>query len=378
MRRTCFALFVTFASMVAPRQASPCDGEPPPPPPPEAPPVVEIRKASIPWVDGWEAGRAKLAETGKLAFVFVRGVDAPCEPSKRMEDGPLSDMLAEKIAERAVPVRIDVGHAPSQTVRDFMTHYGVQALPAFLVLDAAGHMACNSMKNTAEGFLSAIDRAEQAQKDFAEARAKTDPENLAWFRELLLSRLAWDEVIPLQKADAEAAPTPAAYAELARLYQRACRRDDEKATLAKACELFPKDPLRTRWRMRMATQPCDLLATDEEQLAATIELLEPLAKALAGEKDPAGEAEARIVISHSLAKQRKFDEAIAAYEYVIALNPIGKTAPAALLGEAAIAWAKIDYPACKALCERVQKEYPRSEEAKAAWQTMKQCELRMK
>jgi hypothetical protein len=376
MRSSFFALCVTAALLAAPLRASCFDGDPPPPPPP--PPAVEFKTASIPWVDGWDAGRVKLVETGKLAFVFVRGTAPPCEPSKRMEDGPLSDPLAAKIAERAVPVRIDVGHAPSQSVRDFMTRYGVQAVPAFLVLDAAGHMACNSMKETAEGFLSAIDRAQAAEQDFEEARAKTDPENRAWFRELLKTRLAWDELIPLQKADVEAAPTPAAYAELARLQQRACRRDEERATLAKACELFPKDALRTRWRMRIATQQCDLLATDEEQLATTIELLEPLASALAAEKDPVGEAEARIVIAHSLAKQRRFDEAVRAYDHVIELNPVGKTAPAALLGEAAIAWAKIDYPACKALCERVRDEYPKSDEAKAAWQTIKQCELRMK
>ena len=377
MRKSFVALFVAAALIAAPRLASSRDDDPPPPPPPP-PAAVEFKTASIPWVDGWDAGRTRLVGTGKLAFVFVRGVSPPCEPSKRMEDGPLSDPLAAKIAERAVPVRIDVSHAPSQAVRDFMTRYGVLACPAFLVLDAAGHMACNSMNNTTEGFLSAIDRAEAAEKDFEEARAKTDPENRAWFRQLLVTRLAWDEVIPLQKADVEAAPTPAAYAELARLCQRACRRDEERAALASAVKLFPKDPLCPRWRMRIATQECDLLATDEEQLAKTIELLEPVAKALGAEKNPVGEAEARILIANALAHQRKFDEAVRAYDHVIELNPIGRTAPAALLGEAAIAWAKIDYPGCKAICERVQKEYPKSDEAKAAWQTMKQCELRMK
>jgi hypothetical protein len=375
--RFAFVVSVVAASLLAaPRRAWSGDDDPPPPPPP--PPAVEFRTASIRWVEGWEAGRAKAAETGRLAFVFVRGTAPPCEASQRVETGALADPIAAKIAERAVPVRVDVPHAPSQAVRDFLTRYGVEACPAFLVLDAAGHVACNSMKDTAEGFLAALDRAESAEHDFAEARAKKDPESRAWFRELLGIRLAWDELIPLQKADVEASPTPAAYAELARLCQRACRRGEERDTLAKAVELFPKDPQRTRWRMRLATQECDLLATDEEQLAKTIELLEPLARKLAAEKDPAGEAEARIVVAHSLARQRKFDEAVAAYEHVIELNPVGKTAPAALLGEAAVAWAKVDYAGCKALCERVRKDYPKSEEAKAAWQTIQQCNLRMK
>lgn len=375
MRSRLVAAFVMAAFLAAPAGASSPGDDPPPPPPPAA---VEFKTASIPWVDGWDAGRVKILETGKLAFVFVRGVYEPNDPSKRMEDGPLSDPLAGKIAERAVPVRIDVPHAPSQAVRDFMTRYGVQACPAFLVLDGAGHMACNSMKNTAEGFLSAIDRAEAAEKDFEEARAKTDPENRAWFRKLLEVRLAWDELIPMQKADVEEAPTPAAYAELARLFQRGCRRDEERETLAKAVAAFPKDPQRTRWRMRLATQECDLLASDEEQLEKTIELLEPLAKTLAEEKNPVGEAEARIVIAHSLAKQHKFDDATRAYGHVIELNPIGRTAPAALLGEASIAWFKIDYAGCKAICARVVAEYPKTDEAKAAAQTIKQCELRMK
>ena len=97
----------------APAQPAPAQPAPDQPAPAEPPPKPVV----IPWVDGWEAGRAKAKETGKLAFVFVRGVDPPCEPSKRMEAGPLAEPDAAKIEERAIPVRVDVGHAPSQAVR---------------------------------------------------------------------------------------------------------------------------------------------------------------------------------------------------------------------------------------------------------------------
>lgn len=361
----------------APPKPAPGKSGPAKPEPPKAGPP-ETKPAALVWLTGWEAGRAEAAKTGKLAFVYVRGVDPLADGCREVEEGPLAAPETVRIAEHAVPVRVDVSAESPQSVRDFLTRYGIQSYPAFAVIDADGHMLGKSMTRSSEAILAAVDRAVIAQQDFAESRKRTDEESKAWVRECLGIRLAWEELIPLQEADVTAAPMPERYAELARLYQRACKRADEAQLLAKMIDLYPKDLDRTRWRMRLATIPVDLIGSAEDQSRQTFELLQPLASELYQEKNTLGESQVRVVMAHAMAKLRMFDEACQIYDYVIQLDPSAKTAAIALLGKASIAWAKYDYATCRAVCQRVCREFPASDEARQAKATIASCDARTK
>src|SRR6185436_7868409 len=96
---------------------------------------------------------------------------------------------------RCVMVRLRGGEDATPEVRDFMRRYGVQGYPALYVMNADGHLVVPGMAYGVDSVLKAITYGESEEKDFAEWKARTDPEEREHFREMLGHRMAWEELI---------------------------------------------------------------------------------------------------------------------------------------------------------------------------------------
>jgi hypothetical protein len=227
--------------------------------------------------------------------------------------------------------------------------------------------------------LKALSDGEQAEKDFAEAKKKTDPAGHKALAAMLKGRMAWDELAALLSADVKASPSSEGYAELAKTYASMGRADDERATIEKALGLFKDAKERTAWRIRLATMEHDpSKATSREEFLSlgekTAKDLEGLLAKLEAEKDAGGAGGVRAALGGTLLQIGKADDAEKQFDAALASDPKGPVAPTALMGKANCAWSRKDWAGCKSMLEKIVAEFPDSEEAKNAPRGIANCE----
>lgn len=351
-------------------------------PPKEAPagdakPVAAPEKSSLPFETSWAAARAKAKERHAFLLVYVAQDNPPSDRCRMLEEKLFADPRAADLAGKCVLVRLRGADDISTEVLEFNRRYGVEAYPALYVLNADGHLIVPSMAYTVESVAKALEFAATDERDFRELDKDAAVAARARMRELRERRMAWDELLPAYVDESVRFCSPTTLTRLAETYRRLSRPAEERATLAKAIEVFEETPERTRWRIRLATISLDEIAGKRDEFhEGTIERLTPLAKQFAGERDKASEAEVRICLGNAHAELHHCAEAKAEYDAVVDLAPKLPIAPKALLNKSAVYWYEYDYASCKATCERIISEYPKSAEAKAARRTIKSCDER--
>jgi tetratricopeptide (TPR) repeat protein len=267
-------------------------------------------------------------------------------------------------------------------VKAFMSRYGVRGYPTLYVMNADGHVVVAKVSRTVDAMLQALADGEAAEKEFAEAKKKTDAEGRKALSGLLKQRMAWDDLAAMQAEDVKASPSVEGYEELRKSYAAAGRADDERATLEKELAQFKDAKERSAWRIRLATMEHDpsKAASREEfvQLGeATAKDLEGLLAKLEAEKDAKAAADVRTALGGTLLQIGKPDDAEKVFDALLASDPKGPVAPTALMGKANCAWGRKDWAGCKTMLERIIKEFPDSDEAKKAPGGIKNCEARI-
>lgn len=371
------AAAIAVALWASPARAGDGDGKPPAPPAPgkTAPPA---KTDSFPWIDGWAAGRAAGKERNQFLLVYVCQRTPPSEMCEKLEQKVFADPRAADIAARFTPVRLLAGDEITPVVKDFIRRYDVAAYPCLFLMNADGHLIVRTMDMTVESVLRGLDFAKEDAKEYAEWLAVKEPAGRKKLREILENRCAWEPAIALLKTEIEKESTPELLTHLADAYRHAGQAAEERATLTRAVETFLEAGERTRWRIRLATMELDVLDNDPDNFAAcVIDRLEPLAAALAKENERAGEADVRLLLGDYHARLHRCDEARREFNACISLAPTARSAPKALLGMAGCSWWELDYETCKSICERVVKDFPRSDEARAARRTIRSCEEEM-
>lgn len=358
----------------ATKQAPPAEGKPDAPA--EGKPDAPAEKSPLPFVTSWSAAREKAKERGVFLLVYVAQDNPPSERCRMLEEKLFADPRAADLAAKCVLVRLRGADDMTPEVLEFNRRYGVEAYPALYILNAAGHLIVPSMAYTVESVTKALEFAATDERDFNELDKDTAVEARARMRELRERRMAWDELLPAYVDESVRYCSPTSLSRLAEAYRRLSRPTEERATLAKAIEVFEETPERTRWRIRLATIALDEL-TGAAFHEATIERLTPLAKQFGEEHDKASEAEVRICIGNAHAELHHCGEAKAEYDAVVDLAPKLPIAPKALLNKSAVYWYEYDYAGCKATCERIVSEYPKSPESKSARHTIKSCDERV-
>lgn len=276
-------------------------------------------------------------------------------------------------------VRVLGGNDATPETKEFMTRYGIRGFPTLYVMNADGHVVESKVPRTVDAMLQSLADGDKAEKDFAEARKKTDAEGRKALAGRLKERMAWDELATMQEADAKASPSADTFAALATTYALAGRAADERALLEKAVGEFKLAKQRTGWRIRLALMDNDVskATTKDEYLKlneGAVKSLETLAKTIESEKDASGVGEVHSSIAGLLLTAGKADDAEKHYDAAIAADPKGPAAPNALKGKANCAWARHDYAACKATLEKIVAEFPDSEEAKTAPRAIESCD----
>lgn len=374
--RTTWAVALT-ALLAAAGSARADDGKPPAPPPAEKP-AGTSKADAFPWIDGWAAGRAAGKEKDRFLLVYVCQRKPPSEMCEKLEQRVFADPRAPEIAARYQPVRLLAGDEITPDVKDFIRRYDVAAYPCLFLMNADGHLIVRTMDMTVDSVLRAYDFAKEDAKEYAEWLAVKEPAGRRKLREILENRCAWEPAIALLRAEIEREATAELLTKLADAYRHAGKPAEERATLTRAVETFLEAGERTRWRIRLVTMELDVLDNDPDNFAAcVIDRLEPLAAALAKENERAGEADVRLLLGDYHARLHRCDEARREFNACIALAPSARSAPKALLGMAGCSWWELDYETCKEICERVVKDFPRSDEARAARRTIRSCEEEM-
>ena len=279
-------------------------------------------------------------------------------------------------------MRLTGGDDITPEVKDFMSRYAVRGYPTLYVMNAAGHVVVSKVNRTVDTMLSALADGEKAEKDFADAAKKTDPEGRKAYREALKGRMAWEDLAALQAEDLKTAPTPEAYAELAGTYAAAGRAADERATLEKAVGLFKDAKDRNAWRIRLATMDTDPgKATSRDENASlsagATKALETLLAKFGEEKNVAGSALVHVSLGTLLQRQNKPDDAEKHFDAALAADAKGTSAPTALMGKANCAFARKDWAGCKTQLDKILAEFPDSAEAKVAPRGIENCNKRM-
>jgi tetratricopeptide (TPR) repeat protein len=352
------------------------DDPPKPAPPAEEKPDAPAPKSALPFVTSWAAARAKAKERGVFLLVYVAQDNPPSERCRMLEEKLFADPRAADLAAKCVLVRLRGADDITPEVLEFNRRYGVEAYPALYILNADGHLVVPSMAYTVESVTKALEFAATDEREFRELDKDTTSAARARARELRERRMAWEELLPAYLDESVRFCSPTSLTRLADAYRRLSRASEERATLAKAIEVFEETPERTRWRIRLATIALDEI-TGEAFYEGTIERLTPLAKQFADEHDRASEAEVRICIGNAHAELHHCAEAKAEYDAVVDLAPRLPIAPKALLNKSAIYWYEYDYASCKATCQRILSEYPKSPEVKPARRTIKSCDERV-
>jgi tetratricopeptide (TPR) repeat protein len=371
MRSTALAASAAMALLSGAR----AEDDPPKPPPPAENSDAPAVKSALPFETSWAAARAKAKERGAFLLVYVAQDNPPSDRCRMLEEKLFADPRAAGLADRCVLVRLRGADDITPEVREFNRRYGVEAYPALYVLSAAGHMIVPSMAYTVDSVSKALDFAATEERDFTDLSKDTSLAARARVRELLERRMAWDDLLPAYVDESERYCSPTSLTRLAEAYRRLSRAAEERTTLAKAIEIFEETQERTRWRIRLATIALDELV-GEAFHEGTIERLTPLAKQFAEEHDRASEAEVRICLGNAHAELHHCAEAKTEYDAVVDLAPKLPIAPKALLNKSAVYWYEYDYAACKATCQRILSEYPKSPEAKSAHRTIKSCDER--
>ena len=353
------------------------DDDPPKPAPAEEPKKdAPAPKTSLPFVTSWAAAREKAKERDMFLLVYVAQDNPPSDRCRMLEEKLFADPRAQDLASKCVLVRLRGADDMTPEVRDFNRRYGVEAYPCLYILNADGHLIIPSMAYTVESVTKSLEFAATEEQDFRELDKNPSTAARARAREIREKRMAWDELLPAYVDESVRYCSPTSLTRLAEAYRRLSRPAEERATLAKAIEVFEETQERTRWRIRLATIALDEI-TGEAFHEQTIERLTPLAKQFAGEHDKASEAEVRMCIGIAHAELHHCAEAKAEFDAVVDLAPKLVIAPKALLNRSAVSWYEYDYVACKAACERIIDEYPKSPEVKPARRTIKSCEERM-
>lgn len=365
------ALFLLSSALAAD------DGTEAPAPKPAEPPAASTTP-SLPWISTWEKARAAAEEKGQFVLLYVTQEEPPSERCRWLEATLFADPRASEIAAQCVMARLVGGPGCAPEVRAIMRRYGIDAYPCLYVVNARGHLVVPSMGTDVDSVLRALKFAAEDEEEFKTWEARTGDAERLHVRELWEKRLAWDDLLPLYQLDAQRRTSPKTLTTLAECCRRLGRASEERATLAKAIDVFEEAPERTKWRIRLLTLPLDEIAGDPPAFhEATIEALAPLVKQFAAENDRPSEAEVRYCIALAHAELHHCEEGRAEFDKVVEVCPNAPTAPKALLGKAALYWWEYDYANCKATCERVLAEYPKSPEAKPARHTIKSCEERM-
>ena len=276
-------------------------------------------------------------------------------------------------------VRLTGGDDITPEVKAFMSRYGVRGYPTLYVMNAEGHVVVAQVDRTVDAMLKALADGESAEKDFAEAKKKTDPDGRKALAGMLKSRMAWDDLAAMQEADIKASPSAETYAELAKTYASAGRAADERATLEKAVAQFKDAKDRTAWRIRLATMdndPSKAGSRDEymDLAGKTAKSLEDLIGKMEAEKDAGGAATVRAALGGTLLQIGKADDAEKQFDAVLKADPKGTAAPTAMMGKANCAWSRKDWAGCKTMLEKIVAEFPESEEAKIAPRGIKNCD----
>jgi tetratricopeptide (TPR) repeat protein len=350
-------------------------------PPKEAPAgdakPQEPEKSPLPFETSWAAARAKAKERGMFVLAYVAQDNPESERCRMLEKKLFGDPQASDIASKCVLVRLRGADDITTEVLEFNRRYGVEAYPALYILNADGHLIVPSMAYTVESVLKALEFAATDERDFREMDKDPAVAARARTRELRERRMAWDDLLPAYVDESVRFCSPTTLTRLAEAYRRLSRPAEERATLAKAIEVFEETPERTRWRIRLATISLDEIAGKRDDFhEATIERLTPLAKQFAGERDKASEAEVRMCMGLAHAELHHCAEAKTEFDAVVDLAPKLPIAPKALLSKSAVHWYEYDYAGCKAACERILREYPKSPEAKPARRTIQSCDER--
>lgn len=353
------------------------DDDPPAPAPPSDKEKADApaAKPALSFETDWAAARAKARERDVFLLVYVAQDNPPSDRCKMLEEKLFADPRAAGLAEKCVLVRLKGGDDMTSEVREFNRRYGVEAYPALYVLNADGHLIVPSMAYSVDSVTKALEFARTDERDFRDLEKDTSLAARTRMRELRERRMAWDELLPAYVDESVRFCSPTTLTRLAEAYRRLSRAPEERATLAKAIEVFEETQERTRWRIRLATIALDEV-TGEAFHEGTIERLTPLAKQFAEEHDKASEAEVRICIGTAHAELHHCAEAKTEFDAVVDLAPKLPIAPKALLNKSAVYWYEYDYAGCKSACERILLEYPKSPEAKSARHTIKSCDER--
>ena len=276
-------------------------------------------------------------------------------------------------------VRLLGGDDITPEVKDFMSRYAVRGYPTLYVMNAEGHVVVSRVDRTVEGMLKALADGDAAEKEFAEAKKKTDPAGRKAYEKLLFQRMVWEELVPMQEADVKATPSGDTYSDLAKTYGAMGRADDERATLEKAVGQIKDAKQRTSWRIRLTLMDNDMSkAKNREEFQklseGAIAALEKLAKSVESEKDAAGTCEVESSIGRLLLVSGKIDDAEKHYDAALAADAKCASAPTAMMGKANCAWGRHDWAACKAQLEKIVAGFPDSDEAKQAPIGIKRCD----
>ncbi len=343
-------------------------------------PPVAPRAGAVRWIDGWERGRQVAAERGTPILVYVHQSAPRNEACERLDETVFASPAGEELSRRFVAVRLTAGDAETRETAAFFERYGRSLPPVLSVLNAEGHMLVPAAGATVEALLRSLERGARLDAEFHALDGATEPEARLRRATLLIDRMAWDEARSALDALLAEAPSAAAHEAQVDLLRRTGKADEELALLRQMLELYPRADHAPAWRVRLALQPTERVASRAEFLArlgaARTALAESLAAAEAAADLP---AQAQYHVALADIAGRLGDSAAAATHADWVLDHAAHTpfAASALTVKGHDAFRRGAWADSRALFERVLAEFPDSPEARDAPRAIENCNARL-